>query len=449
MAVHMQKLIVIHAGETAAKAHAALKAAVDAMEGAEHCAVLWFAEIRRRRLFRELGYSSIHQYASEALGFSPSRTYQFLQLAESLGKLPELRQSVASGEIGWTKAREVAKVATRRSELHWIEEAKRTGRRELAQKVAETRARARAKARKRSGAAKAGSAEPVLGFGAGSTAMSKGVATVPNAGGEAGRADSVDSAAEPDVNLHLNLNLRFTPEKFARYEALVEKIRKVAGSRSDVLPRRLSREDLVLAALEDLLARVEEEKRTRESDRRQGNGDGCDNAHGDDPGDASAPAFAPAPDDAHAATDSTGDTAGNCTRVQFSTPYQIIIYKCVECGKASVATARGQVQIGAAAAAVAECDGRILAPGQRNRATIPPAVRRGVLARDGFHCQAPGCGNRRFLEVHHIVPREQGGSNKPRNLTTLCTLCHGLVHEKGNTAAGVVSMAERAVTREP
>ena len=54
------------------------------MQRAEKNAVLWFAEINGRGLFRELGYSSIHQYAAEALGFSQSRTYQFLRLAESV-----------------------------------------------------------------------------------------------------------------------------------------------------------------------------------------------------------------------------------------------------------------------------------------------------------------------------------------------------------------------------
>ena len=425
-------------GLPAQQVHDRLEKALAELHLAEKNAILWFAEIHRRRLFRVLGYSSIHQYAAEALGFSPSRTYQFLRLAESLGKLPELRESIASGEIGWTKAREVAKVATRRSEQRWIEEAKRSSRRELERKVAETRARARAGARKRTGAAKVGSAQPVLGFGTGSSTTSAGAATVPHTGGDA---DCVDSVADPEVNFHLNLNLRFTPEPFARYEALVERIGKVAGSRSTVLPRRLSREDLMLAALEDLLARVEDEKRTREEkDRPQGNGNARGNTHGNARGNTHGDAHVH--DEAHGVADSTSGTPGNCTRVQFSTPYQIIIYKCEECEKASVATARGQVQIGAAAAAVAECDGRILAPGQRNRATIPPAVRRGVLARDGFRCQAPGCGNRRFLEVHHIVPRKQGGSNKPRNMTTLCATCHRLQHEHGLAGAWFESTPE-------
>ena len=56
-------------GQSAGQAHQALKQSVEIMDRAQHCAVLWFAEIMKRRLYRELGYSSMYQYASEELGF--------------------------------------------------------------------------------------------------------------------------------------------------------------------------------------------------------------------------------------------------------------------------------------------------------------------------------------------------------------------------------------------
>jgi 5-methylcytosine-specific restriction endonuclease McrA len=68
--------------------------------------------------------------------------------------------------------------------------------------------------------------------------------------------------------------------------------------------------------------------------------------------------------------------------------------------------------------------------GQRNTTTIPPRVRREVLARDRHRCQGPDCGRIQFLEVHHIVPRKLGGANKTGNLITLCSACHRLWHER-------------------
>ena len=56
--------------QSAGQAHRALKQSVAIMDRAQHCAVLWFAEIWQRKLYRQLGYSSMNQYAAEELGFS-------------------------------------------------------------------------------------------------------------------------------------------------------------------------------------------------------------------------------------------------------------------------------------------------------------------------------------------------------------------------------------------
>ena len=48
-------------------------------------------------------------------------------------------------------------------------------------------------------------------------------------------------------------------------------------------------------------------------------------------------------------------------------------------------------------------------------------------ARDGYKCQC--CGKKGCrLEVHHLLPRSRGGSNKLANLITLCSGCHHLAH---------------------
>ena len=48
-------------------------------------------------------------------------------------------------------------------------------------------------------------------------------------------------------------------------------------------------------------------------------------------------------------------------------------------------------------------------------------------ARDGYKCQCCGKKNCR-LEVHHLLPRSRGGSDKLENLITLCSDCHHLAH---------------------
>ncbi len=112
-------------GKTKARdADQALKLAIATMAKSQHCAVLWFADIQARKLYRKLGYSSMYQYAEMELGFSSTRTGNFLRLANKLQELPALKKELESGDIGYTKGLEVAKVANSKNEKQWLEEAR-------------------------------------------------------------------------------------------------------------------------------------------------------------------------------------------------------------------------------------------------------------------------------------------------------------------------------------
>jgi hypothetical protein len=62
--------------------------------------------------------------------------------------------------------------------------------------------------------------------------------------------------------------------------------------------------------------------------------------------------------------------------------------------------------------------------------SIPPAMRRALLARDDG-CRFPGCCAKRFLHAHHVVFASQGGRTCMSNLVTLCSRHHRLIHEGG------------------
>ena len=59
------------------------------------------------------------------LGFSKTRTGDFIRLARQLDQLPAVREALASGELGYTKAREIVSVATPETQDRWLEAAKR------------------------------------------------------------------------------------------------------------------------------------------------------------------------------------------------------------------------------------------------------------------------------------------------------------------------------------
>jgi hypothetical protein len=303
------------------------------MNQAQKCAVLWFADIMRRRLYEDLGYPTINQYALRGLGFSKTRTGDFIRLAQKLENLPAVKQAMTEGELGYTKAREIVGVATPETQDVWLKAAKGP-RKELTREV--KRVKQAAKVDSNQGELVPG---PAL-------------------------------VVEPK-ELPVRFQMDLTPEQEARRAALVERLHKLGG-----VPN--NRAELMLEALAALVESKEKAPRG---------------------------AFPGGP------------------------PVQIQVHESE--GRMTVQTATGERELGVAETGRMRCDANVCVEGGRNRATIPPRVRREVLARDHHRCRAPGCARSRFLEVHHIFPRSQGGSNQPENLMTLCGSCHRHWHEKG------------------
>ncbi|MEN8008688.1 MAG: HNH endonuclease, partial [Candidatus Krumholzibacteriota bacterium] len=287
-------------------------------------------------LFLELGYSSINQYAAVELGFSTSRTGDFIMLCRRLKKLPKVKAKVESGELGYTAARVLAPIADESNEEGWVNFALNHSRRDLEREVK--------RAKRESADAKAGRLTLIA---------------VPE--------------SRPAAVVPVNVTMEMSPTQFARYEKLWEQMRKQGKAPADK----------VEAMLEMMAAYV------------------------------SGPETSP-----------RGEVVG-----AGRPPAQIHIHQCPDCSKSTVVTRKGELEIGEAELERAHCDCQVRRPGKRNTRSIPPAVRRKVLAKYRHKCQRHGCGHTQYLEVHHLVPRSRGGSNDPENLTCLCSACHKLLHE--------------------
>ena len=393
-------------GRPAGTVDAALRQALAVADQAHRCAVLWFAEVQRRELYRALGHASLELYAVHRLGFSRNRFWQFKRLADDLERLPSLREAVADGRVGWTKAQQVARVATSQTEAAWVGRAGQCGRRELAAAVTAEVARVRGVAREVARGVVRGSARGVThgeapGMCAGPTAcfndgagqLALGLGAPADGTAMSGTATTAaPSTSMPDTAIPATVTLRADALQVARFEALVERARKQGR-----VPAQAGRMELVLAALERIV------------------------------GDAN-------------------DDSGAETPRAHRAPVQIVVHQCPDCAAATVTTAAGERPIAPAQVAALACDAQVLEPGRPNRATIPPRVRRAVLARDRHRCATPGCGADAFLEVHHVVPRSRGGSNQAANLVTLCGRCHAFVHEEASREA---AMAPAQVQRAP
>ena len=304
--------------QPASKVHTSLCRSFQAVEKAQQCAVLWFAEIMRRRLYRDLHYSSINQYAMQELGFSKSRTRDFIRLAGKLDKLPAVKEAVISGELGYTKAREIVAVATPETQDGWLQAARGT-RRELVREIKKVKRAAQID---------------------------------PDQGQLIPAAPTVVAPRELPVWFQMDL----TPEQEARRAALVERLHKMGGAPND-------RVELILEALAALVESKEKGPRGAQYSRP---------------------------------------------------PVQIHVHEYEN--RMAAVTDSGELPLGRADTERMRCDATISIPGHRNTTTIPPRIRREVLARDKHRCRAPGCGRTRFLEVHHLIPRSCGGKNGPENL---------------------------------
>lgn len=134
-------------------------------------------------------------------------------------------------------------------------------------------------------------------------------------------------------------------------------------------------------------------------------------------------------------------------------PYQVAVTRCDRCREVAIDAAGESFAVDAVVENMIACDaqhvgdvdgrphmreaageaagealGERAGAGKRASQTIPPATRRGVLRRERVCCGVPGCRNHRYLHVHHVKPRSEGGGHDPRLLIPLCHRHHGAVH---------------------
>jgi hypothetical protein len=353
------------------QAHAALtrlareRAAADAEEGR------WLVRAFRAAVHVHLGHGSFAEYVERVLGYKARTTQEKLRVAEALESLPELARALDAGEVGWCAVRELTRVAVAETAADWLAVARGKTMRQLEELVA---------------------------------SKSPG-----------------DTPEGPDPSVPRSRVLRFevAPETFALFRDAMRQLRRSAGGGLD--------DDAVLLSMaRQLLA---------------GPGDG---------GRAS---------------------------------YQVSLTVCSACGRAEQLGGGELVPVGDAVVAMAECDGQHMgqllpraeietgashsaatapandvhvgvgapaaageSPGDataeagatraaalappiaRAKQHTPPAVRRAVLARDRHRCRVPGCTHATYLDIHHVVPRSEGGSNDPENIITLCGAHHRATH---------------------
>jgi hypothetical protein len=121
--------------------------------------------------------------------------------------------------------------------------------------------------------------------------------------------------------------------------------------------------------------------------------------------------------------------------------FQIALTVCKRCQQGWQEGAGAQVAVDASTVERAFCDAQEIGSidgevPERAHQDVAPNVVRLVWRRDGGHCRVPGCRSHRFLEVHHLIHREHGGSHQASNLILLCSACHAAHHRGKLTISG-------------
>jgi DprA/Smf-like nucleotide binding protein involved in DNA uptake/HNH endonuclease len=112
----------------------------------------------------------------------------------------------------------------------------------------------------------------------------------------------------------------------------------------------------------------------------------------------------------------------------------VVVYTCKECGTSEADTGSGAVELDARRAAATCCGASVIDLEREGRSVtvggpLPSAIRRAVMLRDRCRCRVPGCGRRRYVDVHHITSQADGGAHSRANCVVLCTTHHRLLHE--------------------
>ena len=206
--------------QTAPEAHKALISALEIKTAAHQCSLDWFGEILDRKLFRELGYSSINQYAKDALGFSKTKIGDYIKLSRKMKAMPHLKEALNNGKLGYTSGRLIAEIADEKSEKNWVGFALENPRKVVEEEVKRAKTETKNKA----------SRQPSL--------LPEPMKKTP--------------AAVVPVRVHFDMS----PIQFARYERMWEKVRKQRNVSAEKV-------EALLEMMEAYLESVEQEKAPR------------------------------------------------------------------------------------------------------------------------------------------------------------------------------------------
>jgi hypothetical protein len=350
-------------------------------------------------LHRELGMTSMLEYVERVLGHGPKVGHERLRVARELTELPLMRAALEQGAVSFSAVRELSRKVTAETESEWLETVRGKSLREI---------------------------EDVL------------------AGRKKG--DRPRDPIDPDLQLK-KITLELTPPTLALFRDACRRLEDEMGHHLTddeamaALCATVVGGQMASVASEPTATDDEGEDFAREDDggdcpREDHGGDSPREDHGGD-----SPREDHGPRSAREDHGAAAVTAPRRRAAPRLAPYQIALTVCPSCDQGWHDAGGRAIAVPDSTVAQAVCDAQyigrtdVLTP-ERADQEISPATARLVHRRDRGRCQVPGCRSARWLHIHHIIWREHGGSNDPRNLVCLCFAHHQAVHQRRISITG-------------
>src|SRR5262245_12100397 len=78
-------------------------------------------EAQALMMWRRYGCASLLEYMEREMGYSPRAAMERLRVAHAIVELPAIGEALAQGDLSFSAAREITRVATLETETEWIE----------------------------------------------------------------------------------------------------------------------------------------------------------------------------------------------------------------------------------------------------------------------------------------------------------------------------------------
>jgi len=439
------------------------RAAAKIMARSEAAAAFYLAEIDDRRLWRELGYSSVIAYAAAVSGIAAKKAYALLNIGRRLREFDVIRTAFDEGRIGWTKVRDILRLKGPFDERKVLETAMTSSSRDLERFVAKKNESENLLKRKavsgcfRNQAEIFEDEETIILEPMGKTVVENPVSLntrqpdiVPK-NPESSRQYRIapKESAAVSSSRYVNVTLKLTPEEFAIFND-GQRVWKRKN------PVEWKREKMVVSLIRSYLeneARASFEGNVSERIGASAGRNGSVRPGASASRDVSEKVGASSGEDIREKVALSGDDAertgskclpenktcepGPVTEMEnraaapviIDSPYNIYIHRCPECEKSFMTGKSGDhIEVDGSQFEKALCDGALHivddrgVPGRKKR-SVSPALRKKIFMRDGGACRVSGCDKTTSLEVHHVKPLSAGGDNDPSNLILCCSLC--------------------------